>query len=640
MVNPFGPGFDSILTTPRSAGSPPPVSSPSGEPTDSVSLDPYQRLEQMRQKGMGSTSMGSIVANQLGLDPQPAPPTQPTPPPEPVAEKPAAQPIVVKEPVSEEMRLMLENMRRAGADIPEPPSATPPPPPQATAAPPSPPPPPATPPVETTSAPIDPWTRLEEMQRNGQGSTAMAGYAAQQLNLDPPQAPATPPPPPQQQASPTPPPPSQTPASPPPQEQASPTPPPAPQTPASPTPPPPAEPRPLKEPRTGDMAQMIEDMRNAGVLPGEEQAAPSAPPTPPEAPAPPPPTPKDAWAHLEEMRQKGQGATEMGSLVRSQVDLEQFDREHPRPQPPPAPDFKIAPPPQEEPVIAPGGQNRVFDDFQLPPPPAPKNDWWGKWGEFQPGNGPQESSIPGAPPQGRPTPPPQAGPSPQPTPPSQEGWWGNWGDFGAAPKQTQQTQPTQQPPPQPGPSSAPQADPQTGWWGSWGDFGAAPQAPPQAAAPQRPAYQSGPAPSGDAWWGRWGDFNAGPAPTPPVQPQSSQNDWQARQQFQPGFGPQTSYYDPRSQMDPRYFDPRSAGYYQAQPVQFPYQPHPGNMPPGMGGGGIDPMMLMSMPGPGPMLSPMFSPMMSMLPMIQMMPMMNMMMMPLMTMPFMFGGFGF
>lgn len=700
MLNPLGLGFDALVA-PRPANGGAGVSpAPSEGPTDSVSsgspstLDPYEALARMRKQGMGSTSLSQYAAQQLNLggstpptQPSPAPtpapvepspaavassppaPTQPSrapvasPPPVPVespvvAEQPPAKPFVPREPVSDDMRQMVEDMRRNGV-IPEPPSppapvnsptpsavAAPTPPPQAPSNSPAPPPPPE-------AAPVDPWVAMEKMQKAGQGAAPISGFAVSQLGLDA-QPPAEPPAGPVAQGTPAP---VQPPASPAEQPANQPfvpsnpehrgptgTPQPLPaQEPApAPTSPPaqgepiassgtePSPARPLKEPVTGDMAQMLDDMRAAGALPGED--APTSAPPAPASPAPtgataPETPPADAWAQMDEMRQKGLGSTGIGSFARQQIDLDQFDQQHPKqpPTPPPA-DFEIAPSPRPEPVIQPGGENRVFDDFQIPPPPQPDPNWFGKWGDFQPG------TQPGQPQQSAP----HQTPGPQPAPPR------------TSPQAPQQGAP--QPPPAPGgpPSPPPPPNDPNGntqgsgdWWGSWGDFGpgsgaqvnpgaAQPASPNQPFTPGTTASQA--APTDREWWGKWGEFTANSGMA-----QNYANMVDGLQQSQ--YRPHTGFYDPRSQMDPRYFDPRSQGFYQAQPVQFPYQPHPGNLPPQMGGG-IDPMMLMQMPSPGAMMSPMFSPMMSMLPMISMMPMMSMMMMPLMTLPFMFGGFGF
>jgi hypothetical protein len=190
LVNPLGPGFDAVAgVRPLTASGEQPPQQPS-DPTDSVSstkLDPYARMEQMRKQGLGSTPIGPLVAQQIqfGSAPQtngapkqepqppvesqqqaqaPAPPpveTQ-TPAPTPVEPK---KPIVVREPVSEEMREMVDNMRRAGADIPEPPQPPPPPKVQAEVVPTE------APVVEPQAETPDPWSRLQEMHSIGMGST-------------------------------------------------------------------------------------------------------------------------------------------------------------------------------------------------------------------------------------------------------------------------------------------------------------------------------------------------------------------------------------------------------------------------------------------------------------------------------------
>ncbi|GMU52282.1 MAG: hypothetical protein AMXMBFR33_14280 [Candidatus Xenobia bacterium] len=628
-VNPMIPGFDPGMTgRPVASNGNPTVTS--SEPEDKVgaSVDPYERMAQMRKQGLGSTAMGPIVAGQVsfgqGSPLTQAAPEQPVAPPstpeQPAVEPQPARPIVVKEPVSEEMREMIANMRRAGVEIPEPPG---PPPPAAApvveqaASPPAPEPvvseqaPPEVSVQSQVPQPVsqDPWARLEEMRRKGMGSTPVSGFASQQLGL---QSPST--------AEPVPP------IAPP-----QPAPEPAVQSSAAVTQPPETVsetvappslqenreiPRPLKEPVTGDMAQMLEDMRANGVLPPEttqEQVsqAPSSP-TPADAVAAPASQPaasepKDPYVLMEQMRQQGLGSTQAGSFARTQINLEEFDRQHPAPPPQ---EFEIAPPPRsEEPVIAPGGQNRVFDGFQVPPP-SPRSDWWGQWGDF----GKASQPAPQAPPS-----------SSQPG----DGWFGQWGDFGSAPSQSA--------------SAATPAPPQpsSSWFGQWGDFGAAPA---QTAAPgPAPASQQ---PASNQWWGRWGDFAPGPAPTPPVQPQSYADDWQQMggfQAHQPNSRPQQqAYYDPRQ----AYYDPYQ-GY---SGIQMPYQPHPGSLPPSMQSYGQfqqQPWQQMQMPPMGmpPMNNaPMWS-MMSLMPaisMISMLPMMMMpmMMMPMMMTPFMFGGFGF
>lgn len=405
-VNPMIPGFDPGMTgRPVASNGNPTVTS--SEPEDKVgaSVDPYERMAQMRKQGLGSTAMGPIVAGQVSFG-QGSPlaqvaPEQPVAPPstpeQPAVEPQPARPVVVKEPVSEEMREMIANMRRAGVEIPEPPG----PPPRAAepvveqaASPPAP------EPVVSEQAPPevsvqsqvpqqvtsqDPWARLEEMRRKGMGSTPVSGFASQQLGL---QSPST--------AEPVPPFASPQPASPAPEPAAqssaavSQT----PETVSETVAPPSLQenreiPRPLKEPVTGDMAQMLEDMRANGVLPPEttqEQVsqAPSSPTTagavaaPASQPA--APEPKDPYARMEQMRQQGLGSTQAGTFARTQINLEEFDRQHPAPPPQ---EFEIAPPPRgEEPVIAPGGQNRVFDGFQVPPPP-PQERLVGPVGRFR-----------------------------------------------------------------------------------------------------------------------------------------------------------------------------------------------------------------------------------------------------------------
>ncbi|MCE7869287.1 hypothetical protein DYH09_02805 [bacterium CPR1] len=643
-VNPMVPGFD-----PGKAGRPvasngnPTVTS--SEPEDRVGapVDPYERMTQMRKQGLGSTAMGPIVADQVPFGQAPPPqaaPEQPGAPPAP--EPPAVQtqpdrPIVVKEPVSEDMREMIANMRRAGVEIPEapepsaPPAAAPAVGQAGSASPPPPTPVPseqapeisAQPQVPQQSVSQDPWARLEEMRRNGMGSTPVSGFASQQLGLQGPGASPTPAP---QPTSPYPEPPAQSPAPSPPPEPSAQSPVPSSSEPSTQSQ---AEarapeagslqgarevPRPLKEPITGDMAQMLEDMRANGALPPSEpvgQAAASGSPvqtdpvpTPPsEQPAPPPS--QDSYARMEQMRQRGLGSTQAGSLARAQIDLEEFDRQHPAPPPPQ--EFEIAPPPRtQESVIAPGGQNRVFDEFQVPAPP-PRSDWWGSWGDF--GKAPQ--------------PPPQTAPQAPPasTQPG-DGWFGQWGDFGAAPAQTT-----------PAATPAPASQPSNSWFGQWGDFGAAPAQTAAAPAPQQPAANQ--------WWGRWGDFTPSPAPTPPVQPQSCADDWLQMGRFQPDYrSPQQPYYDPQQAS----YDP-----YQAYSgIQMPYQPHPGSLPPSMQSYGqyqqqAPWQMQQQMQMPPMSNAPLWS-IMSLMPAISMISMLPMMMMPMMMMPMMmpfaFGGFGF